>query len=169
MEWLTQVTQSHRKANLPEFGPGDQIRVWYRIVERDRVRLAPFEGIVIRRRGAGISATFTVRRLTHGEGVERVFPLHAPIIDRVEIIQQSNPRRARLYFLRRKIGKTRLAPSEAGGQTASPSAAPEAAAAATALSGGEQIAVSPAGQEAAPSRETQATPSPSQPSAAKPG
>jgi large subunit ribosomal protein L19 len=97
-----------RKTGLPQFGPGDQVRVWFKIVERDRVRLAPFEGVVIRRRGAGLSETFTVRRITHGEGVERVFPLHAPALDRIEVLRRARVRRARLYFLRAKVGKTRL-------------------------------------------------------------
>lgn len=106
--------QFMRKTGLPQFGPGDQVRVWFKIVERDRVRLAPFEGVVIRRRGCGVSETFTVRRITHGEGVERVFPLHAPALDRIEVLRRARVRRARLYFLRAKVGKTRLAEAEPG-------------------------------------------------------
>jgi large subunit ribosomal protein L19 len=101
-----------RKTALPEFGTGDQIRVWIRIIERDRTRLTPFEGIVIRRRGRGLSETFIVRRTTHGEGVERVFPIHAPVVDRIEVLQRARPPRARLYFLRTKVGKTRLAAAD---------------------------------------------------------
>ena len=112
MNPLDQVTQAHQKPNPPEFGPGDQVRVWSKIMERDRVRLTPFEGIVIRRRGSGLSETFTVRRLTHGEGVERVFPLHAPVLDRIEVLRRAKVRRARLYFLRTKIGKVRIATTE---------------------------------------------------------
>jgi len=113
MDDITRVTQAHRKTTVPSFGPGDQVRVWYRIIEADRVRQAPFEGIVIRRRGSGLSETCTVRRITHGEGVERVFPIHAPVVDRIEVIRRGNVRRARLYFLRRKIGKTRMASGQA--------------------------------------------------------
>lgn len=109
MEQFEQVTRAQLKAGLPQFGAGDQVRVWYRIVERERVRLAPFEGLVIRRRGSGLSETFTVRRVTHGEGVERAFPLHAPVLDRIEVLRRTKTRRARLYFLRAKVGKTRLA------------------------------------------------------------
>ncbi len=101
--------------SFPEFGPGDQIRVWTRIVERDRVRLAPFEGMVIRRRGGGLSETFSVRRITHGEGVERVFPMNAPVLERIELLQKARPPRARLYFLRSKVGKTRIASAQPGG------------------------------------------------------
>lgn len=112
-EWLRQVTQAQRKTNLPSFKPGDEVRVWCRIMERDRVRVVPFEGVVVRRRGAGFSQTCTVRRITHGEGVERVFPLHAPVVERVELLRRTKVRRARLYFLRKRVGKTRFADADA--------------------------------------------------------
>lgn len=117
---IEHLTQSQRKANVPAFGPGDQVQVWCRIMEQDRVRLSPFEGIVIRRRGSGLSETFTVRRLTYGEGVERIFPVHAPVLERIDVIRRGKVRRARLYYLRRKVGKTRLpaAPQSAGGAQA---------------------------------------------------
>ncbi len=104
-----------RKGSLPQFGTGDQIRVWCRIVERDRTRLAPFEGIVIRRRGGGQNQTFIVRRVTHGEGVERVFPVNGPMIEKIELLHQARPPRSRLYFLRTKVGKTRIASAQPGG------------------------------------------------------
>ena len=113
MDPMKQVTHSQQQPPIPQFGPGDQVRVWYRIVEQDRIRQAPFEGLVIRRRGSGLSETFTVRRMTHGEGVERIFPLHAPVLERIEVLRQGKVRRGRLYFLRAKIGKTRIA-SESG-------------------------------------------------------
>ncbi|MBI4322932.1 MAG: 50S ribosomal protein L19 [Candidatus Omnitrophica bacterium] len=112
--WLQQVTALGQKAAYPQFGPGDQVRVWCRIPERDRTRLAPFEGIVIRRRGSGISETVTIRRVTYGEGVERIFPLHAPVLERVEVLRRARVHRARLYFLRTKVGKTRLAAETKG-------------------------------------------------------
>lgn len=107
--WLQHLTAGSQHAQLPPFGPGDQVRVWCRIPERDRVRLAPFEGIVLRRRGSGISETVTIRRVTYGEGVERIFPLHAPVLERIEVLRRARVKRARLYFLRTKIGKIRLA------------------------------------------------------------
>lgn len=119
------VTQGQRKANIPEFGPGDQVQVWCRIMEQDRVRLSPFEGVVIRRRGSGISETFTVRRITYGEGVERVFPVHAPVLERIEVLRRGKVRRARLYYLRRKVGKTRIASAETGGAAKPASEGPE--------------------------------------------
>jgi len=114
MDWLNHVTKAQQKGNLPEIGPGDQVRIWCRILERDRVRLAPFEGVVIRRRGSGLSATVTVRRITYGEGVERVFPLQAPVLERIEVLRRAKVRRARLYFLRTKVGKTRIEAAETG-------------------------------------------------------
>ena len=113
MDWQQQVTGAQLKKQLPEFRAGDQVKVWYRILERDRTRLAPFEGMVIRRRGSGVSETFTVRRVTYGEGVERVFPLHAPVVERIEVRRRAKRvRRDRLYFLRTKVGKTRIASAE---------------------------------------------------------
>ena len=129
MEQLNQESVAKRNASIPAFGPGDQVRVWCRIIERDRVRLTPFEGIVVRRRGAGMSETFIVRRITHGEGVERVFPIHAPIIDKIELLQQGKPRRARLYFLRTRVGKVRIATVQTTGPAkSSQPASPEPAA-----------------------------------------
>ena len=112
--WLQRVTAGGQKATYPKFGPGDQVRVWCRIPERDRTRLAPFEGIVIRRRGSGISETVTIRRVTYGEGVERIFPLHAPVLERIEVLRRARVHRARLYFLRTKVGKIRLAAETKG-------------------------------------------------------
>ena len=122
MDWLRHVAPAPHPAALPDFGPGDQVRVWYRIIEQDHIRQAPFEGVVTRRRGSGISETFTVRRITHGEGVERIFPIHAPVLERVEVLRRGRVHRARLYFLRAKIGKTRIA-SRAEVQTTAPAAA----------------------------------------------
>ena len=109
MEWLTWV---HGKASsgMPgDLKPGDEVRVWYKIQEQDnKERLGQFEGIVIRCRGSGPSKTFTVRRVTYGEGVERIFPVDAKTVARVEILRRGQVRRSRLYFLRRMIGKSRL-------------------------------------------------------------
>ena len=124
MTVFEQFVKSQLKGQAPQFGPGDQVRVWYKIQEKDRVRVAPFEGLVIRRKGAGISETFTVRRMTYGEGVERVFPIHAPVLDRVEVLRRGKVKRARLYYLRTKVGKIRIgaadAQSVAESETASP-------------------------------------------------
>lgn len=112
MEWLQWVHGTTQPA-LPSFGPGDEVRVWFKILEQGKERLGQFEGIVIRSRGSGMAKTFTVRRVTHGEGVERVFPLDAKTVSRVDVLRQGNVRRSRLYFLRTVIGKTRIASEDA--------------------------------------------------------
>lgn len=120
MEWL-KIVHGHEKAkSLATFRPGDEVRVWYKILETEgKERLGQFEGTVLRLRGAGHSRTFTVRRVTFGEGVERVFPLDSKNIARVEVLRQGRVKRSRLYFLRDVIGKTRIALAEpAGASTA---------------------------------------------------
>jgi large subunit ribosomal protein L19 len=98
--------QLERNANIPELSPGDVVRVHVRIVEGERERVQAFQGTIIRVRGSGANATFTVRRIaSHGIGVERTFLLHSPRIDRVEVLRRAHVRRARLYYLRERKGK----------------------------------------------------------------
>ena len=108
-EWLKLVHSTPTPAAGDTFRPGDEVRVWFRILEQGKERLGQFEGIVIRCRGSGPSKTFTVRRVTYGEGVERVFPMDARIISRIEVLRQGKVKRSRLYFLRTVVGKTRIA------------------------------------------------------------
>lgn len=91
--------------NIPSFRPGDTVRVHAKVVEGERQRIQVFEGVVLRKKGGGINSNFTVRRVSHGIGVERVFPLHSPLIDKVEVTKVGRVRRARLYYLRDRIGK----------------------------------------------------------------
>ena len=91
--------------DIPEFQPGDTVRVHVRVVEGNRARTQVFEGIVIRRQGSGVRETFTVRKVSFGVGVERTFPVHTPVIDRIERIIQGDVRRAKLYYLRDRVGK----------------------------------------------------------------
>jgi large subunit ribosomal protein L19 len=91
--------------NVPEFGPGDTVRVSAKVVEGDRERTQVFEGVVIRRRSAGSSTNFTVRRVTHGVGVERTFLTHSPRVEKVEVVRRGKVRRAKLYYLRGLTGK----------------------------------------------------------------
>lgn len=91
--------------SLPTFRPGDTVRVHFRIKEGDRERVQAFEGVVIRRRGTGPGATFTVRRMAYGTGIERTFPLASPLIAGVEVLRKGSVRRARLYYLRQRSGK----------------------------------------------------------------
>jgi len=90
---------------LPEFGSGDTIDVHYRVIEGDKERVQVFRGVVIRRRGAGVNATFTVRKVSAGIGVERIFPSHSPNIVKIERIREGDVRRAKLYYLRALRGK----------------------------------------------------------------
>ena len=99
------VTKSQLRTDLPSFRPGDTLRVHVRIVEGSRERIQVFEGVVIKRRGGGISETFTVRKISSGVGVERTFPLHTPKIEKIEVKRRGKVRRAKLYYLRSLRGK----------------------------------------------------------------
>ncbi len=112
MDWLKHAHSTSKKAIAKDFDTGDDVRVWFKILEQGKERLGQFEGVVIRVRGAGSAKTFTVRRITHGVGVERVFPLDAPVIDKVEVLRRGKTKRSRLYFLRDVVKKTRLATAE---------------------------------------------------------
>jgi large subunit ribosomal protein L19 len=99
------VERETRRRDLPPFRPGDTVRVHVRIREGDKERTQVFEGVVIRRRGGGASATFTVRKVSYGVGVERIFPVESPAVEKVEIKSRGHVRRARLYYLRALRGK----------------------------------------------------------------
>jgi large subunit ribosomal protein L19 len=105
MNTLDQVEATHLRSDLPDFRPGDTVRVHVRVVEGGRERVQTYEGVVISRRGAGLRESFTVRKVSFGVGVERVFPVHAPIIQRVEVVRRGDVRRAKLYYLRERVGK----------------------------------------------------------------
>lgn len=91
--------------DVPEFDPGDTVKVHVKVIEGNRQRTQVFEGVVIRRQGAGVRETFTVRKLSFGVGVERTFPLHTPIVEKIEVGAKGDVRRAKLYYLRDRIGK----------------------------------------------------------------
>lgn len=99
------VDRASLRTDIPDFGPGDTVRVGVKIVEGNKERVQNFEGIVIRRQGSGVRETFTVRKVTSGVGVERTFPLHSPIIARLEVRTRGDVRRAKLYYLRGRVGK----------------------------------------------------------------
>ncbi|CCO08475.1 50S ribosomal protein L19 [Desulfotomaculum varum] len=105
MNLVQSLEQEHIKKDIPSFRPGDTVKVNYKVIEGNRERIQAFEGIVIRRRGGGLSETFTVRRVSYGVGVERTFPLHSPKIDSIEVVRRGKVRRARLYYLRALRGK----------------------------------------------------------------
>ena len=100
-----QVAKLKETAKLPEFRPGDTVKVNVKVVEGDRERVQAFEGVVIARKNAGLNSSFTVRKISYGEGVERVFPLYSPRLTSVELIRSGDVRRAKLYYLRGRRGK----------------------------------------------------------------
>lgn len=99
------VDRASLRTDLPAFGPGDTLKVHVRVVEGNRERVQVFQGVVIRIQGSGVRETFTVRKVSFGVGVERTFPLHSPIIAKVEVVTRGDVRRAKLYYLRDRIGK----------------------------------------------------------------
>ena len=94
------------RTDLPQFNIGDTVKVWVKVVEGNRERLQGFEGVVIARKNGGIRETFTVRKISYGVGVERTFPMHSPKIDHIEIVRRGEVRRAKLYYLRERTGKS---------------------------------------------------------------
>ncbi len=105
MDRLIQLSREQMRADLPDFRPGDTVEVHVRIVEGDKERIQVFKGVVLRKRGGLTGATFTVRKVSYGVGVERIFPIHSPNIDRVVVLSRGRVRRSRLYFLRQRSGK----------------------------------------------------------------
>ena len=99
------VDRARLRDDVPDFGPGDNVKVHVRVVEGNRERVQIFQGDVIRRKGSGVRETFTVRKISFGVGVERTFPVHSPVIARLEVVSQGDVRRAKLYYLRDRIGK----------------------------------------------------------------
>lgn len=106
MEKINLVTSPQLKSNLPVFKPGDTISVHVKVVEGDKERIQLFQGIVMGIRGAGVSKTFRVRKISNGVGVERIFPMHSPNIAKIERIREGKVRRAKLYYLRKLTGKS---------------------------------------------------------------
>ena len=101
-----QIEKTLAQRGVPEFSPGDTLKVHLKVVEGTRSRIQVFEGVVIARRNAALNSTFTVRKISFGEGVERVFPLYAPTIDRIEVVRRGKVRRAKLYYLRGRRGRS---------------------------------------------------------------
>jgi large subunit ribosomal protein L19 len=109
MNLLQQIAAEHVASlgkDIPDFGPGDTVRVGYKVIEGTRTRVQAYEGVCIGRKGGGIDASFTVRKISFGEGVERVFPLYSPNIDSITVVRRGKVRRAKLYYLRARRGKS---------------------------------------------------------------
>jgi large subunit ribosomal protein L19 len=102
---ITAIESEQLQNNLPQFNSGDKVKVYYKVIEGNRERTQAFQGTVIRRHGSGLKETFTVRKISFGVGVERIFPVHSPKIDKIEVISKGKTRRANLGYLRSKVGK----------------------------------------------------------------
>ena len=105
MKTLDSVDAAQKRSDIPDFRPGDTLKVHVKVVEGNKTRVQVFQGVVIARSGSGINETFTVRKVSYGVGVERIFPLHTPIIEKIEVVTRGDVRRAKLYYLRELRGK----------------------------------------------------------------
>lgn len=105
MHLLDGVDAASLRSDIPQFRPGDTVKLQVRVVEGNRSRLQPFQGVVIRRQGSGVRETFTVRKMSFGVGVERTFPVHTPVVEKIEVVTRGDVRRAKLYYLRQLRGK----------------------------------------------------------------
>ena len=99
------VDNQYLRTDMPEFGPGDEVKVHVKVVEGNKERVQIFQGNVIARQGSGVAETYTVRKLSYGVGVERTFPIHAPTVVKLEVVKRGDVRRAKLYYLRDRVGK----------------------------------------------------------------
>ncbi|MEW6189528.1 MAG: 50S ribosomal protein L19 [Actinomycetota bacterium] len=105
MNPIETIEKEQIRKDLPEFRAGDTVKVYYRVIEGGRERREVFQGIMIRRRGSGFKETFTVRKISFGIGVEKTFPLHSPMIAKIEVVSRGRVRRSKLYYLRKRVGK----------------------------------------------------------------
>ena len=113
MSVMEKVARARMRTDVPVFKPGDTVRVHVKLKEGDKTRIQPFEGVVVGRRGRNIEETFTVRKVSFGIGVERIFPVHSPVIESIEVLRSGKVRRAKLYYLREKEGKRAMHIKEA--------------------------------------------------------
>ncbi|MBU3715562.1 MAG: 50S ribosomal protein L19 [Candidatus Nanopelagicaceae bacterium] len=116
MNVLDAVDAASLRKDIPNFRPGDELKVHVRVIEGNKSRVQVFQGLVISRRGSGIRETFTVRKISYGVGVERVFPVHAPVIEKIEVVRKGEVRRAKLYYLRDLRGKAAKIRERRGGE-----------------------------------------------------
>ena len=108
MNKIDKITSKQLNPSVPEFRVGDTVRVGVRIIEGKKERIQAFEGVVISRKGSGVSETFTVRKMSSGIGVERIFPVHSPKLDSIEVVRKGKARRAKLYYVRDIVGQWKL-------------------------------------------------------------
>jgi len=105
MQRVTAIESEQERDDIPDFGPGDTVKVHYKIVEGNRERIQMFQGVVIRRKGEGVKETFTIRKISFGVGVEKIIPVNSPKIAKLEVVSKGKVRRAKLYYLRDRAGK----------------------------------------------------------------
>lgn len=105
MDIIRAIEAEQLRNDIPQFGPGDTVKVHVKVKEGNRERIQIFEGIVLKRQNGGLRETFTVRKIAYGVGVERTFPVHSPMIDKIEVMRRGKVRRAKLYYLRGRVGK----------------------------------------------------------------
>ena len=106
MDLMKSITQEYEKSDIPAFGVGDTVKVYIKIKEGNRERIQIFEGFVLKRQNGGIGETFTVRRIASGVGVEKTFPIHSPLVEKIEVVRRGKVRRARLHYMRQRTGKS---------------------------------------------------------------
>ncbi len=116
MNVLDSVDAASLRSNIPTFRTGDELKVHVRVIEGSKSRIQIFQGVVIGRRGSGLRETFTVRKISYGVGVERIFPVHAPVIEKIEVVRKGDVRRAKLYYLRDLRGKAAKIKEKRGGE-----------------------------------------------------
>ena len=163
---IDSIERAQLRPGLPSFSPGDRVRVHFQVIEGTRKRTQVFEGVVLRRQGSGARETFTVRKQSFGVGVERTFPLHSPKIEKLEVAARGAVRRAKLYYLRGRIGKAARVAERRWGIDEDMVSAPSATPAAVDADGVSQEEVVPV--EDAPVAEAEATPEDSAPEAEQP-
>jgi large subunit ribosomal protein L19 len=151
---IDSIERAQLKQGLPSFAPGDRVRVHFQVIEGSRKRTQVFEGVVLRRQGSGVRETFTVRKQSFGVGVERTFPLHSPKIEKLEVAARGDVRRAKLYYLRGRIGKAARVAERRWGID-DDVVAPGSAAAATDAEGVSQEEVVPTAEPEAPEAEAE--------------
>ncbi len=123
---VREIEEEYMRSGVPSFSPGDTVRVRVRVTEGDKSRLQAFEGVCIAKSGSGLNETFTVRRISGGVGVERIFPLHAPTVEEIKVVRRGQVRRAKLYYLRGRRGKAARVRERRDWEDAAGGAAPEA-------------------------------------------
>ena len=157
MNVLDAVDAASLRKDIPNFRPGDELKVHVRVIEGNKSRVQVFQGLVISRRGSGVRETFTVRKISYGVGVERIFPVHAPVIEKIEVVRKGDVRRAKLYYLRDLRGKAAKIRERRGAEDLEAIYSEASTPVAEAVTEPEVVVESAAAPESATAEETSAT------------